>query len=115
MRHTIEKEMVHDESLSICWENQYGYSGGFHMAHPGQANYVQFIHEQCLGLNAKWDNGLYLVGEAMSGLGLSGWMESAIQTGLEAAISAIFHVTKKTPAQQPGAHGVRLRLPRRTR
>jgi monoamine oxidase len=95
MRHTIEKEMVHDQSISICWENQYGYSGGFRMAHPGQADYGQIMQEQCLGLNAKWDNGLYLAGEAMSWYGLSGWIDGAIQTGLEAAISAMFHVIKE--------------------
>jgi monoamine oxidase len=95
MRHTIENEMVHDQSISICWENQYGYSGGWRMAHPGQANYVQVMHEQCLGLNTKWNNGLYLAGEAMSWYGLPGWIDGAIQTGLEAAISAISHVIKE--------------------
>jgi monoamine oxidase len=62
------------------------------MDHPGQADYGQIMQDKCLGLNAKQDNGLYLAGEAMSWYGLSGWIDGAVQTGLEAAIPSMFHV-----------------------
>ena len=52
------------------------------------SNYVQLMHEQTLGLDPQWNNGLYLAGEAMSWYGLSGWVDGAIKTGIQAAISA---------------------------
>jgi monoamine oxidase len=97
LRSKIEKEMT--EVLSICWEDQYGYSGGWRMANPGQAEDVYAMHAQCLGQPPKWNNGLYLAGEALSWYGLSGWIDGAIKTGLQAAITA----TRRMLAQPTSA------------
>jgi len=86
MRRKIEKEI--EGVMSICWEDQYGYSGGWRMANPGQAQDVSAMHAQCLGRPPKWNNGLYLAGEDLSWYGLSGWIDGAIKTGLQAAITA---------------------------
>lgn len=86
MRRRIEEETL--EILSICWEDQYGYSGGYRMAYPGQAQQVADMHAQSVGEPRQWNNGLYLAGEALSWYGLSGWIDGAIKTGLTAAMSA---------------------------
>jgi tryptophan 2-monooxygenase len=91
LRDKIASEII--DTVSICWEDTYGYSGGYRMANPGQALQVKDMHKQCLGAPEEWNNGLYLAGEAMSWYGLSGWIDGAIQTGLEAAISAIRRVS----------------------
>jgi tryptophan 2-monooxygenase len=87
MREKLEAERI--DSRSICWEDEYGYSGGYRMANPGQAQQVSAMHAQSLGQPSQWNNGLYLAGEALSWYGLSGWIDGAIKTGLQAAISAI--------------------------
>jgi monoamine oxidase len=96
LRRKIEKERK--EILSICWEDQYGYSGGWRMANPGQAQDVSAMHAQCLGQPPEWNNGLYLAGEALSWYGLSGWIDGAIKTGLQAAITATVRMQSQPPA-----------------
>lgn len=96
LRRKIEKETT--EILSICWEDQYGYSGGWRMANPGQAQDVSAMHAQCLGQPSKWNNGLYLAGEALSWYGLSGWIDGAIKTGLQAAVTATRRMLSQPPA-----------------
>jgi monoamine oxidase len=91
MRRRVEEEML--EILSICWEDQYGYSGGYRMAYPGQAQQVSDLHAQSLGYPRQWNNGLYLAGEALSWYGLSGWIDGAIKTGLTAALSVVRHLS----------------------
>jgi len=86
LRGKIEKEI--DEIRSICWEDEYGYSGGWRMANPGQAQDVSALHAQSLGQPREWNNGLYLAGEALSWYGLSGWIDGAIKTGIQAALTA---------------------------
>ncbi|HAV2278588.1 FAD-dependent oxidoreductase [Serratia marcescens] len=88
VRQRVEEQRVDDQSTTLCWEDEYGYNGGWRMANPGQQQYVQLMHEQTLGLDPQWNNGLYLAGEAMSWYGLSGWVDGAIKTGIQAAISA---------------------------
>jgi lysine 2-monooxygenase len=87
MREKLEKEII--DTVSICWEDVYGYSGGYRMANPGQAQQVANLQAQSLGLHPEWNNGLYLAGEAMSWYGLSGWIDGAIKTGFGAAVSAV--------------------------
>jgi tryptophan 2-monooxygenase len=87
MRRKLEEEIV--ETASICWEQKYGFNGGWRMANPGQADQVRVLHEQCLGLSAERNNGLYLAGEAMSWYGLSGWIDGALKTGAQAALSSV--------------------------
>ena len=86
MRRKIEDEII--ETVSICWSDQLGYNAGWRMANPGQAQGVATLHKQCLAADPVYDNGLYLAGEALSWYGLSGWIDGAIKTGLQAAVSA---------------------------
>jgi len=86
MRKKIESEIV--ETVSIAWSDQLGYNAGWRMANPGQAQGVAELHKQCLGADPAWNNGLYLAGEALSWYGLSGWIDGAIKTGMQAAMSA---------------------------
>lgn len=90
MRKKLEEEIL--EIASICWEDQYGYSGGYRMAYPGQAEQVASMHKQSLGIPRQWNNGLYLAGEALSWYGLSGWIDGAIKTGLTSALSVVRHL-----------------------
>ena len=86
----IKSELV--DNLTICWEDEYGYNGGWRMGSPGQASEVKVMHDQALGNPVEWNNGLYLAGEAMSWYGLSGWIDGAIKTGIQAAASAVNRV-----------------------
>jgi monoamine oxidase len=90
MRDKLKSEMI--DSVSLCWEDQYGYSGGYRMANPGQAQEVLAMYKQSLGQPKEWDNGLYLAGEALSWYGLSGWVDGAIKTGMQAAMTTILRL-----------------------
>ena len=92
MRRKIENEIV--ETVSISWTHENGYNAGWRMANPGQAQQVATLHKQALAADPKWDNGLYLAGEALSWYGLSGWIDGAIKTGLQAAVSAVRRLSR---------------------
>ena len=70
------------------WEQAYGINGGWRMALPGQARFVADLGDQGRGVPADKRNGLFLAGEAMSWYGLSGWVEGAMLTGINASIAA---------------------------
>jgi len=67
------------------WEEAYGYHGGFRMAYPGQEAKHWALFNQ--GKRVSQSNGVYLAGEAIAWLGLSGWIEGALQTGLDTFLS----------------------------
>ena len=78
---------LHDEVLSIDWDTEPGYHGAFKLNLPGQdsnqqAAYFQF--QTCL--REAEDTGVYLAGDSVSWSG--GWVEGALQTGLNAACAA---------------------------
>lgn len=75
------------EVFAWSWEQAYGYYGAFRMSNPGQYSHQWILFDQMKGKSL--NNGVYLAGEALSWLGLSGWIEGALQTGLSASLSVI--------------------------
>ena len=73
------------EHFVWSWEEAYGYHGAFRMAYPGQEAKHWALFNQ--GKKVSESNGVYLAGEAIAWLGLSGWIEGALQTGLDAFLS----------------------------
>lgn len=70
--------------LNVDWESAEHYYGAFKLQLPGQDRLVQKAYYQFLSaLDPDTDPGVYLVGDSVSWSG--GWVEGALQTGVNAA------------------------------
>ena len=78
---------------SICWDRMDGFHGAFRMTNPGQYQEQQDLFQQGLG-QSRVNNGLYLAGEALAWYGLSGWIEGALHSGINAALATIQRLNK---------------------
>ena len=68
---------------AINWSHERGYAGGYRMADLNRYKDQQYMSAAC----AKPDNtqaAVCLAGEAVAWLGLSGWIEGALHTGIDA-------------------------------
>lgn len=81
-------ENQYADRYSICWDKMDGFHGAFRMANPGQYQQQQDLFQQGLG-QSRVNNGLYLAGEALAWYGLSGWIEGALHSGINAALATI--------------------------
>jgi tryptophan 2-monooxygenase len=80
-------EPVGGEVLSVDWDREPFYHGAFKLQYPGQEADLQAAYFQFLSvLDPRSDTGVYLAGDSVSWSG--GWMEGALQTGLNAACAA---------------------------
>lgn len=68
----------------VNWNSVKYVNGGFRMATPGQHSENELLYQQGSG-NSELNNGLYLAGESLSWYGLSGWVDGAMQSGINAA------------------------------
>jgi monoamine oxidase len=91
---TLEKAMGSDlirsqieEIFTISWEQTPYYHGAFRLASPGQYPDQVILSRQNQAADPTWDRGVYLAGDGVSFSG--GWVEGALQTGIQAAASAI--------------------------
>jgi tryptophan 2-monooxygenase len=72
----------------IQWQMEAGYNGGFKLCYPGQyEDNVALFNQFKEGLNQGSKDGLFLAGEGVSWAG--GWIEGALQSGINAALSVI--------------------------
>ena len=69
--------------LNVDWEATEHYYGAFKLQLPGQDHLVQESYYQFLSVLSESDPGVYLVGDSVSWSG--GWVEGALQTGVNAA------------------------------
>ncbi|MES2295769.1 MAG: FAD-dependent oxidoreductase [Pseudomonadota bacterium] len=74
--------------LFVEWQSNPHFNGAFKLSQPGQDPYVQsmFYDFQKAGDGAR-DTGLYLAGDCIAWT--SGWVEGALQTGLNAAAGVL--------------------------
>ena len=79
----------------INWNNTPHMNGAFRMADPGQYCQHDNLYEQGNGEGASPNNGLYLAGESLAWFGLSGWIEGALYTGIDAAQSVMNKLTNE--------------------
>jgi monoamine oxidase len=91
---TLEKAMGSDlirsqieEIFTISWEQTPYYHGAFRLASPGQYADQVILHRQNQAADPAWDSGVYLAGDSVSFSG--GWVEGALQTGIQAAAGAV--------------------------
>jgi hypothetical protein len=83
-------EMMREQTIEYCvwsWEEACGYHGAFRMAYPGQEAKHWALFNQ--GKKVSESNGVYLAGEAIAWLGLSGWIEGVLQTGLDSFLCVV--------------------------
>jgi len=76
-----------EETIAISWEKMPHYHGAFKLNYPGEYRYQVVLSEQNRAADPAWDRGVYLAGDSVSFSG--GWVEGALQTGIQAAICAI--------------------------
>lgn len=77
--------------LNVDWENTAHYYGAFKLQLPGQERLIHAAYYQFLSvLDPAADKGVYFAGDSVSWSG--GWVEGALQTGLNAACAAAQHL-----------------------
>ena len=92
----------------MYWQNTPFQNGAIKLNYPGQEVYCHDAYFQFQSvLNAKTDSGVYLAGDAVSWSG--GWIEGALQTGINAATAVIKRSggkfsTKSPLDQDPGMY-----------
>lgn len=74
----------------IDWQNQPYFFGAFKLNQPGQDAYVQSLFYDFLKAGGSSDTGVYLAGDSIGFLG--GWVENALQTGVNAAAAVAVSV-----------------------
>lgn len=78
---------VNGEILNIDWQATDYHHGAFKLQYPGQEQNSHDLYYQFLSvLNQATDRGVYLAGDSVSWSG--GWIEGALQTGLNTACAA---------------------------
>jgi hypothetical protein len=108
---------------TIVWGNEDGFSGGYRMADPGENLMDSELYTlgkaggqaslYLAGLTSyNWDadvqryTGFFPAGESVAWLGLSGWIEGAIQSALGAVIGTVIYINKlgsKAPSPWTGS------------
>ncbi len=91
----LEANLVPGLTQMIDWQLQPNYYGAFKLNLPGQDSYNQRLYSHFLT-----GNGIYLAGDSIGWCG--GWIESAFQTGMNAA-SAIAQQFLGAAAMYPGS------------
>lgn len=76
----------------VNWNSIKYVNGAFRMATPGQYSENELLYQQGRG-NSNLNNGLYLAGESLAWYGLSGWVDGAMQSGINAAQAVIERFT----------------------
>ncbi|CAA9344293.1 MAG: hypothetical protein AVDCRST_MAG68-3250 [uncultured Gemmatimonadetes bacterium] len=79
----VEQSIRMNTAQVIDWQNEEFFFGAFKLNQPGQDAYVQSLFYDFLKAGTSEDTGLYLAGDSIGFLG--GWVENALQTGVNAA------------------------------
>jgi tryptophan 2-monooxygenase len=78
----LRREIMPEHTRMIDWQLEPGYYGAFKLNQPGQDVYNQRLYEHFLSTS-----GLYLCGDSVGWCG--GWIESALQSGMNAAAAVV--------------------------
>jgi len=76
-----------DDILFVEWQSKPNFNGAFKLSFPGQDQYVKTLFFDYLKAGTAEDTGLFLAGDCITWT--SGWVEGALQTGLNATAAAI--------------------------
>jgi monoamine oxidase len=76
-----------EEFFTISWEQTPHYHGAFRLDYPGQYENHAILFRQNQAADPARDRGVYLAGDSVSFSG--GWVEGALQTGIQAAACAL--------------------------
>lgn len=117
----LEWAIANNQYTAISWVEVDGANGAFRMPDV-DINMEPKGTTRVGGQQALWDacetsfnhdtgemTGLFIGGEAVAWLGLSGWIEGALQTGLAATIGAVNYINTKYPT--PGQEGPDITIP----
>lgn len=97
-RDLISKQVA--ETKTYFWEHKKGYNGAFKLHYPGQHDDQKALFKQAGPDSIPSRNGVFLSGESTSWAG--GWIEGALQSGLDAAMAVIRKLKgKPTTISQP--------------
>jgi tryptophan 2-monooxygenase len=77
----------HNNVKFVDWESKAHYYGACKLNRPGQSHFTQAAYYQFLNARSAEDKGVYIAGSAISWTG--GWIEGALQTGLNAAAAVV--------------------------
>lgn len=78
---------------NIDWQLEPYYYGAFKLNQPGQDVYNQAMYYQFMSvLDRDADSGVYIAGDSVSWSG--GWIEGALQTGMNAAAAVVHRLSK---------------------
>jgi tryptophan 2-monooxygenase len=91
----LRAELIPELTQMIDWQLEPNYYGAFKLNQPGQDAYNQRLYSHFLSAN-----GVYLAGDSVGWCG--GWIESALQTGMNAA-SAVVQQFLGRDALYPGS------------
>jgi len=83
----LKDEILYEHTKLIDWQDQAQYYGAFKLNYPGQDYYNQSLYYQF----TKSTNNVYLAGDSISWSG--GWIEGALQTGMNAATAVINQIS----------------------
>jgi len=78
----LTAQILPEYTFMIDWQDQPSYYGAFKLNYPGQDPLNQILYNQFL----QSTNGIYLAGDSVGWCG--GWIEGALQTGVNAAAAA---------------------------
>jgi tryptophan 2-monooxygenase len=91
---------MNGEVLAIDWQVEPYYYGAFTLNDPGQEECNHAVYCQFLSvLDQGADRGVYLAGDGVSWSG--GWIEGALQTGINAACAAARRIGATLSQESP--------------
>ena len=79
----VQQSITLSTAQVVDWQNEEYFYGAFKLNLPGQDAYVQSLFYDFLKAGGSEDTGVYLAGDSIGFLG--GWVENALQTGVNAA------------------------------
>lgn len=98
----VVQQSMHEGTVQmIDWQSNPYFFGAFKLNQPGQDPYVQNMFYDFLKAGTENDTGVYIAGDSVGFLG--GWVENALQTGVNAAAAVAVSLggTLADAAQSP--------------
>lgn len=91
---------LEDEVIRVVWQEERWAMGAFKLTSPGHEEFSRRLFFQFQSaLNGQVDRGIYLAGDGVSWSG--GWLEGALQTGLNAAAAVLHRCGAQQKATSP--------------
>lgn len=91
----LRPQILPQYTTLVDWQDQMDYFGAFKLNYPGQDPYCQSLYTQFM----RSRNGVYVAGDSVSWSG--GWIEGALQTGMNAAAAVVMQLRGGLYANNP--------------